>query len=383
MLNDNLIKEEFKDIENVHYLNIASLAMPPMCVQKAYQGFMKDYISFYGADVKDRFSKTMEEARAQLASLINSEPSEIGFVKNTSEGIGIIANGYPFMPGDNVIITDQEHGANKNVWIELQKKGLQIKVVQTINKDIRLEDIESSIDEKTKAIAIASVQYGSGIRSDLVAIGQICKEHNLIFIVDAIQSIGRLKLDVKAANIDYLACGGHKGLLGTYGVGFIYCNTNLIKKIFPPYSCHQSALALEKDGQYLLKWRKDSRKVEAGCLNYAGIAAINAGAKLLNKLGIEDIEDHILNLEKKLIDKIKGLPYVKRNPSNPDKRSGILCLEYPKNLKSVLQNIFDKRDIYVTFRMNYIRISFGLYNTSKDVTAIANALEDALDYIDK
>src|SRR6056297_2136101 len=96
MLNDNLIKEEFKDIENVHYLNIASLAMPPMCVQQAYQGFMKDYISFYGADVKDRFSKTMEEARAQLASLINSEPSEIGFVNNTSEGIGIIANGYPF-----------------------------------------------------------------------------------------------------------------------------------------------------------------------------------------------------------------------------------------------------------------------------------------------
>jgi len=379
MLNENLIKEEFDDIKNVHYLNIASLAMPPKSVQKAYQGFMRDYISFFGADVKDRFSSTMEEARGQLALLINSEPSEIGFVKNTSEGIGIIANGYAFMPGDNIIITDQEHGANKNVWIELQKKGLVIKVVPTVNKDILLEDIKSRIDKNTKAIAIASVQYGSGIRSDLITIGQICKEHSLLFIVDAIQSIGRLKLDVKEANIDYLACGGHKGLLGTYGVGFIYCRSDLIKEVIPPYSCHQSALILEEDGKHLLKWRKDSRKVEAGCLNYAGIAAMNAGAKLLNELGIEAIENHILNLEKELIERIEGLPYTIRNPSDPDKRSGILCLEYPPKLKSTLEELFIKRDIFVTFRMNYIRISFGLYNTLKDVKAVASALEDALD----
>ncbi len=380
MLNQKLIQKEFEDIQNVHYLNIASLAIPPKSVQKAYQGFMSDYISFFGADVKNQFQSTMEEARKNIATLINSQPYEIGFVKNTSEGIGIIANGYPFKSGDNVIITDQEHGANKNVWIELQKKGLEVKVVPTIEKDIRLEDIKSKIDENTKAIAIASVQYGSGIRSDLITIGQLCKEQKILFIVDAIQSIGRLKLDVKAANIDYLACGGHKGLLGTYGAGFIYCKEDLIGKIFPPYSCHQSALAIEKDGEYALKWRKDSRKVEAGCLNYAGIAAINAGAKLLNELGIEAIENHILSLERELIEKIEGLPYVKRNPSDRDKRSGILCLEYPSKLKLILQDLFEERDIYVTFRMNYIRISFGLYNTSQDVRAVATALANAINY---
>lgn len=378
MFNQELIDQEFDQIRKVHYLNIASLAIPPYSVQKAYQNFMNDYIAFFGADVKDRFSLTMEEARRQLARLINAQPSEIGFVKNTSEGIGIIANGYPFKAGENIVITDQEHGANKNVWIELQESGLEVRFVPTIEKDIRIEDIIEAIDESTRALAIASVQYTSGIRSDLVTLGQLCKERGLLFIVDAIQSIGRLKLDVQAANIDYLACGGHKGLLGTYGVGFIYCREGLIGQVIPPYSCHQSALAIEKDGVHTLKWRKDSRKVEAGCLNYAGIAALNAGAKLLNSLGIAAIETHILGLEQELIEAIDGLPYKKRNPADPAKRSGILCLEYPPELKNSLQQLFTDRNIYVTFRLNYIRISFGLYNSSEDVKAMAAALKDGI-----
>ena len=381
MLNQELINQEFDQIQDVHYLNIASLAIPPHCVQKAYQGFMNDYIAFFGADVKDRFTATADEARAQLAQLINAKPSEIGFVKNTSEGMGIIANGYPFKSGENIIITDQEHGANMNVWIELQNKGLEVRFVPTIDKDIRIADIKAAIDDKTRAISIASVQYTSGIRSDLVALGKICKDRGLLFIVDAIQSIGRLKLDVQEANIDYLACGGHKGLLGTYGVGFIYCRSDLIGQVIPPYSCHQSALAIEDGGVYTLKWRKDSRKVEAGCLNYAGIAALNAGAKLLNTLGIAAIEAHILGLEQELVEAIDGLPYVARNPADPAKRSGILCLEYPPELKNALQQLFADRKIYVTFRLNYIRISFGLYNTAADVQAMADALRDGLNLV--
>jgi len=128
MLNQNLVKQEFDHLLKVHYLNSASKAIPPKSVQEAYHGFMDDYVALYGDKVKERFQSTIDETRQQLAKLINAQPSEIGFVKNTSEGIGIIANGYPFKPGENIILSDQEHCANKNVWIELQNKGFELKL---------------------------------------------------------------------------------------------------------------------------------------------------------------------------------------------------------------------------------------------------------------
>ncbi|MFW6029895.1 MAG: aminotransferase class V-fold PLP-dependent enzyme [Halanaerobiales bacterium] len=376
----NLIKQEFDHLLKVHYLNSASKAIPPKSVQKAYHSFMDDYVELYGDKVKERFQPIIREAREQLAKLINAKPSEIGFVKNTSEGIGIIANGYPFKHGDNIILTENEHPANKNVWVKLQKQGLEIRFIPTVNRTIRTSDIEAAIDDNTVALGIASVHYTTGLRNDLSAIGQICKTKDILLIVDAIQSVGRLELDVKADNIDYLSCGGHKGLLGTYGVGFIYCNSELIKKIIPPFSAHQSASLIEENGIYKLKWLEDARRIEGGNMNYAGIAAINAGAKLINELGLANIESHIVKLEKEFVNTIKGLPYVMRIPDKPVKRSGIVCIEYPANLKSKLQHIFHKRKIYVTFNLNYFRVSFSFFNSSEDVKVIVKAMKDALEF---
>jgi len=378
MLNKNLIKNECGHLLKVHYLNSASKAIPPKSAVIAYHSFLDDYIELYGDKVKERFQPTIKETREQLANLINAKASEIGFVKNTSEGIGIIANGYPFKRGDNIILAENEHPANKNVWVKLQNEGLEVKFIPTVDKTIRILDLKEAIDENTKAIGIASVHYTTGLRNDLSAIGKLCKENKILFIVDAIQSVGRLAIDVKASNIDYLSCGGHKGLLGIYGVGFIYCNSELIKKIIPPYSAHQSASLINENGAYKLKWLEDSRRVEGGNMNYAGIAALNEGAKLINELGVENIENHIVSLEKEFVNQIKDLPYVMRIPEEPNKRSGLICLEYPTKLKSKLQEIFYERKIYVTFNLNYFRVSFSFYNTLEDVKAIVKAMKDVL-----
>jgi selenocysteine lyase/cysteine desulfurase len=378
MLNKNLIKNECGHLLKVHYLNSASKAIPPKSAVIAYHSFLDDYIELYGDKVKERFQPTIKETREQLAKLINAKASEIGFVKNTSEGIGIIANGYPFKRGDNIILAENEHPANKNVWVKLQNEGLEVKFIPTVDKTIRILDLKEAIDENTKAIGIASVHYTTGLRNDLSAIGKLCKENKILFIVDAIQSVGRLAIDVKASNIDYLSCGGHKGLLGTYGVGFIYCNSELIKKIIPAYSAHQSASLINKNGAYKLKWLEDSRRVEGGNMNYAGIAALNEGAKLINELGVENIENHIVSLEKEFVNQIKDLPYVMRIPDEPNKRSGLICLEYPTKLKFKLQETFYERNIYVTFNLNYFRVSFSFYNTLEDVKAIVKAMKDVL-----
>lgn len=382
MLDRKLIDHEFSDIKDVIFLNVASVVIPPKSVQDAYFGLTKQYIKTFGKNVVPNAWEMVSSARENVAKLINAEPSEIAFVKNTTEGIGIIANGLPFKQGDNVITVDQEHTANLYAWINLQKKGVELRVVKSRDNNIFIEDIVDKIDKNTKAIAIAAVQFTTGVYIDLVRLGNICKKNNIIFIVDGIQAVGRLSIDVKEMNINYLGCAGNKGLLATPGAGFVYCDSAIIKDVTPVYACYQSVVnhveppAITTDFSKV-EWHDNARRLESGNLNYAGIAAINAGVQLINRLGIKEIEKYVLELEDVLIERMKQLPFEFRTPFDKEKRSGILCIYYPQHIETELQNILEKYKIFTTARGGYIRLAIDFYNTKEQMTKVAEAFEEA------
>lgn len=384
MLDRQLIDHEFADIKDVIFLNVSSVVIPPKRVQDAYFGFMKKYIKTCGNTVLEDAWDIVDSARRNIAQLIHSDLSEIAFVKNTTEGIGIIANGYTFKSDENVIVVDQEHPANLFAWLNLQSKGIKVKIVKTHDFDISIKDIEDNIDQHTRAISISAVQYATGVYTDIEKLGRICKDNGILFVVDGIQAIGRLNIDVKKMNIDYLACGGHKGLLGTLGAGFVYCSESFIKNVTPTYACYQSTKTdLESSTMATdfksLDWHQDARRLESGNLNYAGIAAINEGVKLINKLGIESIEEYILELQDLFCERIKDLPFDLRTPLESKKCSGIICLGYQKQFESRLKEVFDKHSIYVTFRDSYIRISIDFYNTQQQILEVVKALKEAIE----
>ena len=381
MLDRQLIDHEFADIKDVIFLNVSSVVIPPKRVQEAYFGFMKKYVETAGKTVLRDAWDIVESARRNIAQLIHSDASEIAFVKNTTEGIGIIASGYPFMPDENVIVVDQEHPANLFAWLNLRNKGVEVKIVKTRDFDIRIKDIEDHIDQHTRAISISAVQYATGVYTDLEKLGRICRDNGLLLVVDGIQAVGRLDIDVKKMNIDYLACGGHKGLLGTLGAGFVYCSASLVKDVIPPYACYQSTKTDLKSSATAsnlasLDWHQDARRFESGNPNYAGIAAMNAGAKFINELGIESIQEYILELQDLFCERIKDLPYDLRTPLESKKRSGIICLGYQKQIESRIKEIFEKNSIYATFRDSYIRISIDFYNTQQLILELVKALQE-------
>ena len=377
-----LIDDEFSDISDVIFFNVASVVIPPKSVQSAYFGFMKNYIETCGKTVLQDVWKIVDSARENIAWLINSDSSEIAFVKNTTEGIGIIKSGYPFKPGENLIVVDQEHPANLYAWINLQNKGVKLKIVGSDGFDINIRDIQNAIDRNTKAISISAVQFASGVYSDLEKLGRICEDRGLLFVVDGIQAVGRLNIDVRKMKIDYMACGGHKGLLGTLGVGFVYCRESVAKKIVPPYACYQSVKSdpespMTPKNLSRLDWHENARRFEAGNLNYAGIAAINEGVKLINRLGIAAIEEYVLGLQDVLCNGIKDLSFDLRTPLDREKRSGIICIGYPKRIEPVLKQILEKHKIFVTYRDSYIRISIDFYNTEHQINKVVKALHEA------
>jgi cysteine desulfurase/selenocysteine lyase len=381
MLDRSLIEREFPFLKDVIFLNAALVAIPPVSVQQAYFGFTQDYIATFADGVIERAWRIVEEARGEVAKLIGATAAEIGFVKNTSEGVGILANGFPFTAGDNVVVIDQEHPANLFAWIAQQPRGVELRVVPSRNGKVLADDILARIDDRTRVLALSAVQFSTGTYTRLERLGTICRERGILLAVDGIQAVGRLALDVKQLGVGYLSCGGNKGLLATTGAGFVFCDESWVRKIVPPYACYQSVRSHAKPPALTsdfsaLDWHEDSRRFEAGNLNYAGIAAIGAGAKLLNALGLEEIERHVLALEEQLIEGIATLPLAIRSPLETECRSGILCIYYPAELEDRVRDILKRYRIYATFRGGYIRLCINFYNTRAQIQETVEGLRE-------
>lgn len=380
MLNLELINQEYDFMQDIIFLNVSSVVMPPNRVQKDYNSFMSRYISNFGDDVVSRAWQIVGATRPKIARLLNCQPEEIAFVKNTAEGIGTLAMGFPFQAGDNVVIADQEHSSNLYAWINVRRFGVNLKIVPSSNNcDINTQDIIAAMDENTKILAISAVQFSTGFYADLEALGAECKKRGIIFVVDAIQAFGRLNIDVQKFNISWLACGGNKGALATLGVGFVYCSNDLASNISPSFAGYQSTITHASPPSITenfdrLEFYPHARRFEAGNLNYAGIEALGNGADLLYELGLENIQKHILYLEKQLRHKLQGLKLQIVTPAKEENYGGVVCIYYPKAAEAQVVEVLKKYKIYATMRGGYIRFGINFYNTEKQMDTVVKAM---------
>jgi len=158
-----------------------------------------------------------QDLRQVLGRLINASPEEIALVQNTAEGINIAAHAIPFQPGDNVIFCDMEYPANVYPWMNLERRGVEVRIVPNREGGLALDDLEATIDQRTRVVAASSVEFLTGFRNDLQSIGELCRAKGIYFVVDGIQSLGVIPLDVRKCQIDMLSCGGPKWLMGPCG----------------------------------------------------------------------------------------------------------------------------------------------------------------------
>ncbi len=381
MLDRNLVEREYGFLKDVIFLNASSVVMPPMRVQNAYGNFMADYVRAFGAGVVPKGWDIVNEARGRLASLINCQAHEIAFTKNTCEGLSIAAAAIDVSPGDNAVVCDQEHEANLFPWMNQRRRGLELRVVHAPNGEVDIGALLARCDDRTKALSVSSAQFTTGHAVDLRMLGAECRARDIIFVVDGVQSVGRLKLDVKECNIDYLAAGGHKGLLGTLGAGFVYCSDRIVSELIPPYASYQSVInhvpppALTTQFDYL-EWQPDARRLEAGSPNFNGVLAISRGVELILELGIENIESTIRALESEFRSLIANLPLKIVEPSVPERRSGIVCVYYPKGTEAEVQAILRSRKIFCSMQAGYLRFCIEFYNTSEQIEIAAGALQE-------
>ena len=269
-------------------------------VKKAIETFLAESAEG-GAFHYPRWAQQVVNIRRSCAGLVNADPNEIAFVKSTSHGLSIVANGLHWRAGDNLLVYEKEFPSNLYPWLNLKTRGVEIRMIPSRDNVIDLDDIERLIDARTRLLAISSVQFATGFRVDLLKLGDLCRSRNVLFCVDAIQSLGVIPMDVKAFNIDFLSADAHKWLLGPEGIGIFYCRRELAEQLTPPligWKSVRNEFSFESPDFEL---KVDALRFEEGSMNVMGILGLGAAVDLLNEVGVDAVADRVLDLGDRII----------------------------------------------------------------------------------
>ncbi|MBB13719.1 aminotransferase [Candidatus Poribacteria bacterium] len=379
MLDWEDLRRFFPVTQKYIYLNHAGVSPLSTQVQSSMEAFLKEATE-NGYTNPEMWTETIESCRQSAARLINANPDEIAFVKNTTQGIILTANGINWQVGDNVVTTNVEFPSNIYPWWNLERHGVETRLVQEMNKRILVEDIIAKIDSRTRIVTISHVEFASGYRNDITTIGEICRDKGILFFVDAIQALGAFEVDVKKQHIDFLSADGHKWLLGPEGAAIYYCAKNKLNQLTNTNIGWASVVDDLSFSEYNLTQKPSARRFEEGSYNTVGIFGLNAAITLLLEIGIPNIERRILDLTQCLIKNLYDQGYEILSPvENELERSGIVIFRSRKFSSDMLFEIFYQSGVSCAKRGGGIRLSPHFYNSEAEIDIVADILSTVAD----
>ena len=312
--------------------------------------------------------------RRLAARLVNAPSADdIAFVPNTTTGIGLVAEGFPWTPGDNVVLAAEEYPSNQYPWMNLKDRGVEVRSVPSRGNRVEIDDVRSAIDGRTRVMSASFVQFGSGFRSDLDALGELCRARDVFFFVDAIQGLGVFPLDVRKTPIDALAADGHKWLLGPEGAGIAYIRREWVERLHPVgVGAHSVANPFEYS-TISFDLKPHAGRWEGGALNVPGITALGASLELLLDAGVENVMQRVLALTNHLCDRAATAGFEVFSSRRPEDASGIVSLTVPGVEPKAVVKKCRAAGVIVNARAGRVRVSPHAYNTESEIDRFVEA----------
>ncbi|MBI3900179.1 MAG: aminotransferase class V-fold PLP-dependent enzyme [Gammaproteobacteria bacterium] len=374
---DQLLTHEFPQAPDLIYLNHAAVAPWPRRAGEAVKRFAEENVR-NGAQHYPEWMQTERAARRLCAELVNAaSPDDIAFLKNTSEALSVVAHGFPWSTGDNVVISDEEFPSNRVVWESLAPAGVQVRQVALRDKTDPEQALLEATDRRTRLLAISSVQYASGLRIDLAKLGALCRARGIALCVDAIQGLGVFAHDVEAMHIDFLMADAHKWLLAPEGIAVFYCRAEWRERLaLHQYGWHM----VEAVGDYTrTDWQpaRSARRFECGSPNMVGIYALAASVSLLLEIGLPEIERRVLLRAERLFEGIKRHANLGLMTSSvPGRYAGIVTFRHQHRPATEVHAQLQARNVVCAPRGGGIRFSPNFYTTLEQLDrALAWAAE--------
>jgi cysteine desulfurase/selenocysteine lyase len=410
MLNVEEIRKDFPILSReingrrlIYFDNAATTQKPVQVINRIMEFYMKNHANIHRGihTLSQEASQLYEEAREMIAKMINADPREIVFTKNTTEAINIIAYTWALRRlkrGDEIITSLMEHHSNITPWITLsQLIGVKVKFIG-VNADgkLKMEDIPKLINKRTKLITITHASNVLGTINDVKGIVKIAHENGIPVAVDAAQSAPHMPINVKNVDCEFLAFSGHK-MLGPSGTGVLYIKSEILKEIEPTVSGGGTIKNVKwtpEMGTCKIDWGEGPEKLEAGTPNIAGVIGLGEAAKYLMKIGLEEVEKH----EKMLVEEtMKGLMEIGDvkiyGPKNPNERVGIVAFNINGLNPHQTALILDQYGIAVRSGFHCaepihqiigaeegsVRASYYIYNTKSEVEEMLNVIREIVE----
>lgn len=359
-------RELFPVTRNLVYFNHAAVGPLSVRACEAMERHARDQRDHGALHWREWYAE-YDKLREALATLIGATPGEIAILKNTSEGISFVAEGLRWQEGDNVVTTAMEFPSNWTPWKNLASRGVECRMAATPT----IEDIEPLLDERTRVVTVSSVAFHNGFVADLSAIGALCETRNIRFCVDAIQSVGALPIDVKAAKIDFLAADGHKWMCGPEGAAIFYVAENRFDDLVV---LENGWMNIDRKQKFIgcgTELLPNARRFEAGSLNTNGIYGLRAAVDLLLEIGIETITESALAVTRRLADGLREIGWDVQSHASP-----IIGATPPSVEKSLLwyHRRLEEERIVCAPREGMLRFSPHFYNDANEVDRVLAVL---------
>ncbi|QPK63959.1 aminotransferase class V-fold PLP-dependent enzyme [Methylomonas sp. LL1] len=359
---------EFALTDDLIYLNHAAVAPWPKRTRDAVVRFAEQN-TVYGSHYYLDWLKQEADIRRQLQALINAPSADdIALVKNTSEALSFVAYGLPWQTGDNIVSSNEEFPSNRLPWQSLADQGVEFRQADLASAESPEDALFALVDGNTRLLTISSIQFTSGLRMDLQRIGHFCKQRDILFCIDAIQSLGAVQFDVQAYKADFVMADGHKWMFGPEGLGVFYTSAEARNKL----KLTQFGWHMMKDTHNYenLPWEihPTARRFECGSPNMLGIHAFSASLSLLLETGMEAVESRV----------IERTDYLKHAIAANDQlvllsrwdsplKSGIVTFKHNMLANEALYQHLQQNGVVCAMRGGGIRFSPHFYNTFEEM----------------
>lgn len=367
---------EFPLTDDLIYLNHAAVSPWPKRTRTAVIKFAEQNTQ-YGSHFYSDWLAKESELRGQLQTLLNA-PSvdDIALVKNTSEALSFVAYGLEWQSGDNIVSSDEEFPSNRLPWQSLENLGVEFRQAD-LRSAISPEDaLFALVDNNTRLLTISSIQFATGLRLDLEKIGAFCKQRNILFCIDAIQSLGAVQFDVQAYHADFVMADGHKWMLGPEGLGVFYTTPEARNKLkLTQYGWHMMKDAYNYENK---PWEihPTARRFECGSPNMLGIHALSASLSLLLETGMAAVESLVMEKSNYLMDRIdRNDQLILLSQRQNQFNSGIIVFKHKTIPNNAFYKYLQKNGIICALRGGGIRLSPHFYNNNEELEKALTIME--------
>jgi len=384
----DVIRKDFPVTKKKIYMNCGSFAPMPLSTIKSITDFLVR-CSEEGPDsssVQEHITTLMKDLRDNLSRLINCDPEEIIFTQSTTEGINHVASGIKWKKSDAIIVRGglHEHYANYFPWLNISKKfGVKLEEININDKGFfDLDKIDKvAKNRNARLITLSHVLYNNGAIMPVEEVGEIAKRHQMLYSIDAAQSVGTIDVDVRKIGCDFLAFPGFKWICGPSGIGIFYCKKESAHMLTPRYIGGESAIITEKKD---LIYTESPQKFQTGFRNYPGIAGLLSSINYIHRLGVNTIRKMNMKIANELVEELGRIPGISIfGPEDEKIRSSIVSFTIdsvnPKKIVSGLEErgiIVAERDIVGGGKKKAVRASPHFFNDLNEVSTFVQNMKN-------